>query len=72
MATGTRLELEFADNNNNSIFFTINYAKSNATTENVKALINAIINNGDIFALVPVTAKSAKIITTTENDYNIS
>lgn len=54
LATGNRLELEFADSNN-SIFFIINCAKSNATAEKVKALMNSIITNRDIFANVPVT-----------------
>ena len=71
MASGVKLVLEFEDSNGENIVFTFPYAKSNATTSNVKALMNSIITNGDIFNHVPVKAKSAKTMTTSENIFNL-
>ena len=72
MAAGTKLELEFLDTNGKSLFFVFPFADPGASSTEVKALINAIIANGDIFAHIPVTAKSAKNVTTSEHEYNLS
>ena len=72
MAEGTKLELGFLDSNGRNVIFSYNHAKASATAAQVKALMNGIIANGSIFANVPATAKSAKIVTTTEAEYDLS
>ncbi|MBQ3347453.1 MAG: DUF2922 family protein [Synergistaceae bacterium] len=72
MASGNQLILEFENSNGEPIVFRFNYAKQSASLANINALMQAIIDNGSIFKDVPVTAKSAKTIFTTENNYNLS
>ncbi|MBQ3653675.1 MAG: DUF2922 family protein [Synergistaceae bacterium] len=72
MAAGTKLVLTFVGSSGNTISSTFNYADPEATAANVKALMNGMIANGSIYANVPVTAKSAKTVTTTENAYDLS
>ena len=72
MAAGTKLVCTFGTSTDGTTSFTFNYAKPGATTTNVKALMNAMITNGAIFANVPVTMKSAKTVTTSENEYDLS
>ena len=71
MASGTKLVLEFGTSNGGITTFSFNYAKPSTTTANVKALMNGIISNGDIFANVPATMKSAKLVTTNESAYDL-
>ena len=71
MASGTKLVCTFKTSNDKTISMTFNYAKSNATTANVKTLMNTIIANGAIFANVPVYSISAKTQTTSENEFNL-
>lgn len=72
MAVGTKLIITFLDASSTERNFTFNYAKSNATTQNIKALAQGLITNGSIFTNVPVTAKSAKLVVSTETDIDIS
>ena len=72
MAAGTKLVCTFSTSGDKTTSFTFNYAKSNATISNVKALMNAIVANGEIYVNVPLTAKSAKTVTTSENVYDLS
>ena len=72
MAAGTRLELEFETSSGGKMILTYNYAKPSAGLANVKALMNCIIANNVIFANSPVTAVSAREITTSENVYDLS
>ena len=72
MAEGTKLVLGFENSTGNAVSLSYNYAKPSATLANVKALMSGIIANGSIFENVPVTAKSAKTVTTTENVYDLS
>ena len=51
--------------------WTYNRAKSNATTANVKSLMASMITNGVIFATPPLMAQSAKMVTTSEVDYDL-
>ncbi|MBQ6970747.1 MAG: DUF2922 domain-containing protein [Synergistaceae bacterium] len=71
MAAGTKLVLGFENSSGNAVSMSFNYAKPSATTAQVKALMSGIITNGSIFENVPVTAKSAKTVTTTENVYDL-
>ncbi len=66
-----KLVLEFAGTGSD-VIFTYNYVDTNITTANVKALVNGLITNGSIFENPPVSAKSAKIITTTSTAYDLS
>ena len=67
-----KLKLEFYDSNSKAFSQTYNYAAQNATTANVKALMQAIITNGSIFATVPEEMKNAVLIVTTETTYDLS
>ena len=72
MAAGTKLVLGFETSSGSTATFTFNYAKPAATLANVKTLLSAITTNGAIFSNAPVTAKGAKIVTTTETEYDLS
>ena len=67
-----KLVLTFADASSNSVKMTYSHADPEVEASDVSTAIQAIITNGSIFAAVPVTAKSAKIITTTETAYDLS
>ena len=72
MAAGTKLVLGFENSTGNSVSMTYNYAKPSAGLANIKALMAGIIANNVIFANSPVTAVSAKEVTTSENIYDLS
>lgn len=72
MASGMKLVLGFETAEGKSMTLTYNHAKASATAAQVKALMNGIIANGSIFSTVPATAKSAKQVTTSENEYDLS
>ena len=72
MAAGTKLVMTFLDGLNEERNFSFSYAKASASAANIKALAGLIITNGSIFQHVPVTAKSAKLVTTTETGIDIS
>lgn len=67
-----KLVLEFYDANGAVVKQTYNYASGSATTANVKSLMSGLITNGDIFATVPIDQKSAKLVQTTETEYDLS
>lgn len=71
MASSTKLVLEFYSATGETIQYSYKYAKPSAGTENVKALMQAMITNGTIFARPPVAAKSAKEVITTESVYDL-
>ena len=72
MAAGTKLVLGFETSSGSTTTFTFNYAKPTATLTNVKSAMSSITSNGSIFTNVPVTSKSAKLVTTTEQEYDLS
>ena len=72
MAAGVQLVLQFEDNNGNNIVYSFPYAEPGARTKDVVALMDAFIANGDIFTHVPVKKVSAKTVTTSENEYEVS
>ena len=72
MATSTKLWLNFTRSNGGSMNLTYNHAKSNASAANVKALMQGIVANGNIFQKTPAAIKSAKIITTEETEVDLS
>ena len=73
MAAGIKLVIQYETSNGSSTTHTWNYAKSTATAQQVKALITATTSstNRVIFQNVPIAAKSAKLVTTTETPYNL-
>lgn len=71
MANVSKLVYEFATMDGETVTMSYNYAKADVTVSAVKTLANALVNNGDIFAKVPVAAKSAKIVTTSESEYDL-
>ena len=72
MAAGTTLAITFLDAQGAERKFTFKHANPSAAAARVKSAAAAIITNGSIFKYVPVSAKSAKLITTTETDLDIS
>lgn len=72
MAATTKLVMTFTGTNNNDVTLSYNYAKSDASTANIKSLIQGIITNGSIFSNPPVSAKEAKLITTTETEVDLN
>lgn len=72
MAAGTKLVLGFETSAGRNLIMSFNYAKPSSGLVNIKALMNGIIANSEIFATPPATAVSAKEVTTTENIYDLS
>ena len=68
----TKLVIELADANNETTKYSYSYADGEVTTSRVKSLVNALITNGSIFEKVPVAAKSAKLVVTTETEVDIT
>ena len=66
MAAGTNLVLVFKDSDSNNVTMNYKYADPEVSTASVQELVTGIITNGSIFDKVPLTAKSAKVVTTTE------
>ena len=73
MAAGTKLVMVFdVEGADTTTTISINYAKPGATTDNVKALARAIISNKTLWERQPAAIKSAKSVTTSENEYDVS
>lgn len=71
MAAGTQLKMQF-DTLSGTKTWTYNYAKTSATANQVKALGAAMITNGEIYNTPPLVLKSAKLVTTTESEFDLS
>ena len=72
MATSTKLSLNFAKSNGNSMNLSYSYARQDASNANIKALMQGIVANGAIFENTPAAIRSAKIITTETTDVDLS
>ena len=72
MAASSKLILSFADSNDDNVNFTYNHAKKEASSSNVKALMEGIVANGEIFEKTPASIKSAKIVTTETQEVDLS
>ena len=70
--TTTKLALVFKDAENNNVNLNYKYADPEVSATDVKTLMSTILTNGSSFAKVPVAKKSAKTVTTTENEIDIS
>ena len=66
-----KLVLEFLANGS-TVKYSYNYAKPEATTANIKALMAGMITNGSIFENPPLEAKAAKLVTTDEEAFDLS
>ena len=71
MAAGTKIVLEFTSAVGTSARFSYNYANAEATATSVKNAMNTMITNADIFRSKPAAIKGAKIVVTTETEYNL-
>ena len=72
MASGTTLILEFADADDNSVFFVFPYGDDDASTSAIKNAMNTIIANSTIFINPPVRIKSAKSVISTECEWDLN
>ena len=74
MATTTTnsWQLKFLDTNSEKVQFTYPHAKSTATAAQVKAAMQAMVTNNTIWQKNPATLDSAKLITRTVSDIDIS
>ena len=70
--TETKLVVEFVRSNGTTMSQTYKYAKSNVSSANAKALMQAIIANGNIFQKVPSAMKAARIVTTDTTEIDLS
>ena len=73
MAAGTKLVLVFdVEGSDTTTTFSFNYAKPGATENAVKALARAMIANKTLWEKQPAAIKSAKTVTTSDNEYDVS
>lgn len=72
MANSVKLVLQYQTSGGGSVTHTWNYSKSSPTLANVKAAMTATVTNGAIFGNIPVLAKSAKVVTTTETPFDLN
>lgn len=71
MATTTKLVITYATSEGSSTTHSWNHAKTNISGEQASAIASTTIANGSIFAKVPVLAKTAKLVTTTDTELEI-
>ena len=64
MATVSKLALTFLDGDGSKITHNYNYADPDCNDAKVKALMQGIVANGEIFSNPPAAIHSAKIVTT--------
>ena len=68
----SKLVLEFYDSTGGTFKHSYPHVDEDVTTNKVKGLVQATITNGSIFDKVPVSTKSAKLVTTTESEFQLS
>ena len=72
MASVTKLVMNFSKENGDNLQLSYNYADSNASSSNIKTLMQSMVTNGDIFENVPTAIKSAKLVVTEETAIDLS
>ena len=72
MSAGTKIVFEFGDASGNSLFYTYNFGDDEASISDIKNAMNSFISNGSIFQNVPVSIKSAKVVITSESDFDLT
>lgn len=70
MASSQKLQLKFGTIDGVKTW-NFNYAKTSPPVSQVKTLMNAMITNGSIYKYVPLEARSAAIVITTESYYDL-
>lgn len=72
MATaGTKLHLKFLSASGNTITMSFGYSKEEPRKSDIVALIDVIIQNGEIFKNVPVSVKRAYTETTQQFEFDL-
>ena len=71
MASTSKLVLDF-DGTTGDTAFSYGYVNPELPSTLVQNLVDGLIANGSIFANPPLAIKSAKIVTTTETDIDLS
>lgn len=71
MAAGTSLVIVYATSDGSKTTHTWRYAKPAVTKNQVQSLITATISAGSIFTKEPQSVQSAKIVTTTETEFDL-
>ena len=72
MSSGTKIVFTALDGEGKSRSFSYRYADEEVSSSDVRTAAAAILTNGSIFTYVPVSMKSAKTVTTTEVEYDLS
>lgn len=72
MASVCVLKTTFRKGNGDSLVFSHRYADPEVSASNVKAFMQSMVTNGDIFENVPVSISSAKKVTTEETAIDLS
>lgn len=70
MANSQKLQLKFGTIDGVKTW-NFNYAKTSPSLTQVKSVINAMLTNGSIYKYVPLEARSAAIVVTTESYYDL-
>ena len=68
----SKLVLSFATMEGESMILSYNHVDPEVAAAKVKSLVNGILTAGSIFSKVPVLAKSAKLVTSTENEFDLN
>jgi len=71
MAAGTTLKMTF-ETSSGSATFSFAHAKPSTTKASVQNLGSVMISNGAIYQKQPLLLKSAKLVTTTESEYDLT
>ena len=72
MAAGSKIVIQYATTGGENVNHTWNYANPAVSNAAVQALTQTTIASAEIFDKVPVLAKSAKIVTTTESEIDLN
>lgn len=71
MASSAKLQLKFGTLSGVKTW-SYSYADTEVTQQQVTTVMQAMINNGSIYKYPPLTADSAKVVVTTETDFDVS
>lgn len=67
-----RLQLTFKDSSDSQFQQSYKYIKTNLSSSYVSTLADAIVDNGSVFDHVPVSCVAAKLVVTSEVEYDLS
>lgn len=71
MAAGTTLKMSFETMTGKKTW-SYGHANPSVTLANVKALGQAMVTNGSVYQNQPLTLTSAKLVTTTESEFDLT